>query len=69
MSDCKKLVRENMAADPEFAVHIKRLEPPGRPMQPTVKDYVALLKLGAQTLEKEAGEGNELVAPGARPPL
>ena len=61
MSDWKKLFRENMAADPEFAVYIKGLEP-GTPVQPTVKDHVALLNLRAQALEKEAREGNELVA-------
>jgi len=61
MSDWKKLFRENMAADPEFAVYIKGLEP-ATPGTPTVKDHVALLKLRAQTLEKEAREGDELVA-------
>ncbi len=34
----------------------------GRPLTPTVKDHVALLKLRAQTLEKEAREGDELLA-------
>jgi len=61
MSDWKKLFRENMAADPEFAVYIKGLEPE-TPVTPTVKDHVALLKLRAQTLEKEAREGDELLA-------
>ena len=61
MSDWKKLFRENMAADPEFAAYIKGLEP-GTPLRPTVKDHVALLKLRARTLEKEAREGDELVA-------
>jgi hypothetical protein len=61
MSDWKNLFRENMAADPEFAVYLKGLEPE-TPVQPTVKDHVALLNLRAQALEKEAREGNELVA-------
>ncbi len=61
MSDWKKLFRENVAADPEFAVYLKGLEPE-TPVQPTVKDHVALLNLRAQALEKEAREGNELVA-------
>lgn len=34
MSDWKKLFRENMAADPEFAAYIKGLEP-GTPVTPT----------------------------------
>jgi hypothetical protein len=61
VSDWKKLFRENMAADPEFAVYLKALEPE-TPVQPTVKDHVALLKLRTQALEKEAREGDELVA-------
>lgn len=61
MSDWKKLFRENMAADPEFAAYIKGLEPE-TPVRPTVKDHVSLLKLRAQALEKEAREGDELVA-------
>ncbi|MEP6469842.1 MAG: hypothetical protein ABJC24_08740 [Chloroflexota bacterium] len=61
MSDWKKLFRENMAADPEFAAYTKGLEP-GTPLTLTVKDHVALLKLRTQTLEKEAREGDELIA-------
>jgi hypothetical protein len=34
---------------------------PGTPLTPTAKDHVALLKLRAQTLEKEAREGDELL--------
>lgn len=61
MSDWKKLFRENMAAAPEFAAYIKGLEP-GTPVTPTVKDHVTLLKFRARTLEKEAREGDQLVA-------
>ena len=61
MSDWKKLFRESIAVDPEFATYIKGLEP-GTPLTPTVKEHVALLKLRARTLEKETREGDELVA-------
>ena len=61
MSDWKKLFRESMADDPEFGAYIKGLEP-GASAKPTVKDHVALLKLRTRTLEKQAREGDELVA-------
>jgi protein-tyrosine-phosphatase len=61
MSDWKKLFRENMAADPDFAAYVKGLEP-GTPLTPTGKEHVALLKLRARTLQKEAREADDLVA-------